>query len=78
MGEPSVFPGGETPRVFKQEGPSLFEIDSFLRSQPSDLLPSDLIEGLIQVLDDVDPIFILADTIFILACLICSLMINSI
>ena len=56
MREPSVFLGGEIPRVLQQDEPSLFEIDSLLMSQPSDFCSSDLVKGPIQVLDDMEAI----------------------
>jgi len=56
MREPSVFLGGEIPGAFEQDEASFFQIDHLLMSQPSYLLPSDLIEGLIQMLDDMEAI----------------------
>jgi len=54
--EPSVFVGSEIPRGLEQDAPSPFEIDPFLGSQPFDLGLSNLVEGLIQVLDDMEAI----------------------
>jgi hypothetical protein len=56
MREPSVFLGSKVPRVLQQDEAGLFKIDPLLVSQSSDFRSSDLVDGPVQVLDDMKAI----------------------